>query len=123
MYDVEVLEEAPQPHPASTTLGVLEPTPKGRIGSFADSESDGADFSEYTFITEDGTEYKIDEVTFDMFLGDVKGYVVDKSGKMIPGVLHAGKTGHVYVHDRKDCSLIRFSEAMVPQENMWVLPT
>ena len=28
-----------------------------------------------------------------------------------------------YVHDRKDCSLIRFSEAMVPQENMWVLPT
>ena len=42
---------------------------------------------------------------------------------MIPGVLHAGKTGHVYVHDRKDCCLIRFSEAMVPQENMWVLPT
>ena len=30
---------------------------------------------------------------------------------------------HVYVHDAKDCSLIRFSEAMVPQENMWVLPT
>ena len=84
MYDVEVLEEAPQPHPASTTLGVLEPTPKGRIGSFADSESEGADFSEYTFITEDGTAYQIDEVTFDMFLGDVKGYVVDKSGKMIP---------------------------------------
>ncbi len=23
----------------------------------------------------------------------------------------------------RDCSLIRFSEAMVPQENMWVLPT
>ncbi len=49
--------------------------------------------------------------------------VKDKSGKMIPGVLHGGKTGHVYVHDRKDCSLIRFSEAMIPQENMWVLPT
>src|SRR5712671_2355967 len=27
------------------------------------------------------------------------------------------------VHDAKDCSLIRFSEAMVPQENMWTLPT
>ncbi len=39
------------------------------------------------------------------------------------GILHAGKTGHVYVHDAEDCSLIRFSEAMVPQENMWVLPT
>jgi PQQ-dependent dehydrogenase (methanol/ethanol family) len=49
--------------------------------------------------------------------------VKDKSGRMIPGVIHGGKTGHVYVHDRKDCSLIRFSEAMIPQENMWVLPT
>jgi PQQ-dependent dehydrogenase (methanol/ethanol family) len=49
--------------------------------------------------------------------------VKDKSGKVIPGVMHAGKTGHIYVHDRKDCSLIRFSEAMVPQENMWTLPT
>jgi alcohol dehydrogenase (cytochrome c) len=52
-------------------------------------------------------------------LVDVKG----KNGKTIPGVIHAGKTGHIYVHDRKDCSLIRFSEAMVAQENMWTLPT
>ncbi|MFB3083116.1 MAG: pyrroloquinoline quinone-dependent dehydrogenase, partial [Gammaproteobacteria bacterium] len=49
--------------------------------------------------------------------------VKDKNGKIVPGALHGGKTGHVYVHDRRDCSLIRFSEAMVPQENMWVLPT
>jgi alcohol dehydrogenase (cytochrome c) len=49
--------------------------------------------------------------------------VRDKSGKIIPGVIHAGKTGHVYVNDRKDCSMIRFSDAMVAQENMWVLPT
>ena len=49
--------------------------------------------------------------------------VKDKDGKVVPGVIHAGKTGHVYVHNRNDCSLIRFSEAMVPQENMWVLPT
>jgi len=48
---------------------------------------------------------------------------MDKSGKPIPAVLQAGKTGHIYVNDRKDCSLIRFSEAMVPQENMWTLPT
>jgi alcohol dehydrogenase (cytochrome c) len=52
-------------------------------------------------------------------LVNVKG----KDGKTIPGLLHAGKTGHIYVHDRKDCSLIRFSEPMVAQENMWVLPT
>ena len=49
--------------------------------------------------------------------------VADADGNMIPGVLHGGKTGHVYVHNRDDCSLIRFSEAMVPQEDMWVLPT
>ncbi len=49
--------------------------------------------------------------------------VTDDSGAVVPGVLHGGKSGHVYVHNRDDCSLIRFSEAMVPQENMWVLPT
>jgi len=49
--------------------------------------------------------------------------VMGKDGKMVPGLLHGGKTGHVYMHDRRDCSLIRYSEAMVPQENMWVLPT
>ena len=54
-----------------------------------------------------------------VILTDVK----DKSGNPVPGALHGGKTGHVYVHNRDDCSLIRYSEAMVPQENMWVLPT
>ena len=48
---------------------------------------------------------------------------LDKSGKMIPAVIHAGKTGYVYVHDRKDCSLIRFSEPMVSQKDRWTLPT
>jgi len=49
--------------------------------------------------------------------------VKDKDGKTIPGVIHAGKTGNVYVHNRQDCSLIRFSDPMVAQENMWTLPT
>ncbi len=47
----------------------------------------------------------------------------DKSGKMVDVVIHGGKTGHVYVHERNTGKLIRFSEAMIPQENMWVLPT
>jgi alcohol dehydrogenase (cytochrome c) len=47
----------------------------------------------------------------------------DKSGKTVPVAIHGGKTGHVYIHNRNDLSLIRFSEAMIPQENMWVLPT
>ena len=49
--------------------------------------------------------------------------VAGKDGKPVMAVMHAGKTGHIYVNDAKDCSLIRFSEAMVPQENMWTLPT
>jgi PQQ-dependent dehydrogenase (methanol/ethanol family) len=49
--------------------------------------------------------------------------VRDTNGKMIPGVIHGGKTGHIYVHDRETGRLIRFSQAMIPQENMWTLPT
>jgi alcohol dehydrogenase (cytochrome c) len=47
----------------------------------------------------------------------------DASGKTVDVVIHAGKTGHVYVHERNSGKLIRFSDAMIPQENMWVLPT
>jgi len=49
--------------------------------------------------------------------------VKDKDGNTVPGVMHAGKTGNVYVHNRKDCSLIRFSDPMVDQTGMWTLPT
>ncbi len=49
--------------------------------------------------------------------------VKDKDGKTVPGVIHGGKTGNVYVHKRDDCSLIRFSDAMVDQTGMWSLPT
>jgi alcohol dehydrogenase (cytochrome c) len=59
------------------------------------------------------------DATSPAVLVDVK----DKDGKTIPGVLHAGKTGYIYVHDRKDCSLIRFSEPMVSQKDRWVLPS
>jgi alcohol dehydrogenase (cytochrome c) len=59
------------------------------------------------------------DATSPTVLVDVK----DKSGKTIPGVLHAGKTGYIYVHDRKDCSLIRYSEPMVSQKDRWVLPS
>jgi len=49
--------------------------------------------------------------------------IKDKSGKMIPGVIHGGKTGHIYMHDRSNGNLIRFSDAMVSQEGLWSLPT
>ncbi len=46
-----------------------------------------------------------------------------KDGAMRKVAIHGGKTGHIYVHDRATGELIRHSEAMIPQENMWVLPT
>jgi glucose dehydrogenase len=49
--------------------------------------------------------------------------VKDKAGKAVAAVMHGGKTGHVYIHRRDNGELIRFSQAMIPQENMWVLPT
>jgi PQQ-dependent dehydrogenase (methanol/ethanol family) len=49
--------------------------------------------------------------------------VKDKNGNTVPGILHAGKTGYVYVNDRKDCSLIRFSDPMVSQKDRWTLPS
>ncbi len=49
--------------------------------------------------------------------------VKNADGETVPGVIHAGKTGNVYVHNRDDCSLIRFSDPMVDQTGMWTLPT
>jgi len=47
----------------------------------------------------------------------------DKDGNVVPAVIHGNKIGNVFVNNRKDCSLIRFSEPMVSQEGMWTLPT
>ena len=46
-----------------------------------------------------------------------------KDGKMVKVAIHAGKTGNLYVHNRNTGELIRYSEAMVPQDGMWTLPT
>jgi alcohol dehydrogenase (cytochrome c) len=62
--------------------------------------------------------WDIDDVS-PTVLADVK----DNDGRIVPGVMHAGKVGHLFVHRRKDCSLIRFSEALVPQDGMWTPPT
>ena len=52
-------------------------------------------------------------------LADVTG----KDGSTVPGVIHGGKTGWVYVHDRRTGELIRRSPPMVLQENLFALPT
>ena len=38
-------------------------------------------------------------------------------------MIHGGKTGWVYVHDRETGKLIRRSDAMVPHENLFTQPT
>ena len=71
------------------------PTPKPGAGdnasvidSIAESgiaDSESFDHTQYSFISENGTVFTIEnEVTFAMFLTDVKGFLVDKTGKMIP---------------------------------------
>lgn len=44
-------------------------------------------------------------------------------GELIDVVIHGGKTGWAYVHDRKTGRLIRRSEPMVEQKNLFALPT
>ena len=58
------------------------------IDSIAESgiaDSESFDHTQYSFISENGTFFTIEnEVTFAMFLTDVKGFLIDKTGKMIP---------------------------------------
>lgn len=62
--------------------------------------------------------WDLDEVS-PPILAQVKG----PNGKMVDAVIQAGKTGWVYVLDRDTGKLIRRSEPMVPQENLFALPT
>jgi PQQ-dependent dehydrogenase (methanol/ethanol family) len=43
-------------------------------------------------------------------------------GRPVPAVAQAGKTGWVYVHDRRDGRLLLKSEAFVPQSNLFTPP-
>src|SRR5262249_27666137 len=49
--------------------------------------------------------------------------VKNRAGETVPGLIHAGKTGYLYVHDARDCSLIRVSEPLVEVKNERALPT
>ncbi len=49
-------------------------------------------------------------------------YAHNKQGKTVPVAVHAGKTGWVYVHDLKTGELIRRSEPMVEQKNLFAIP-
>ncbi len=42
-----------------------------------------------------------------------------KDNKYIPAVMHASKMGNIFIHDRSNGELIRFSEPMIPQK-LWI---
>jgi len=46
----------------------------------------------------------------------------NKQGQLIDAVVHGGKTGWVYIHDRNTGELLRRSEAMIEQKNLFALP-
>jgi PQQ-dependent dehydrogenase (methanol/ethanol family) len=46
-----------------------------------------------------------------------------QKGKLVDVVVHGGKTGWTYVHERKTGQLIRRSEPMIEQDNLFALPT
>lgn len=48
--------------------------------------------------------------------------VLGKNGEQIPGVVLGQKTGYIYVHDARDCSLLRTAEAS-SHINMYAIPT
>jgi len=50
-------------------------------------------------------------------------FEVEKDGARIPALAHAGKTGWLYVLDRRDGSLLYKSEPFVPHSNMFRRPT
>lgn len=47
---------------------------------------------------------------------------LEYEGRRIPAVAQAGKTGWVYVHDRRDGRLLFKSDAFVPQRNLFAPP-
>jgi alcohol dehydrogenase (cytochrome c) len=55
----------------------------------------------------------------------ILAHVTGKDGRtlLVPAVIHGGKTGWVYVHDRETGELIRRSDAMIPHENLFTPPT
>lgn len=59
------------------------------------------------------------DATSPVVLFDVK----DQSGRTVPAVGQAGKTGWVYIVDRATGKPIRKSDAFVPQANMFAAPT
>ncbi len=48
---------------------------------------------------------------------------VDVNGQRVPAVMQAGKTGWLYVNDRRTGALIRKSAPFVPQQNLFGRPT
>ena len=60
---------------------------------------------------------------FDAASPPILAEVEDENGELVDGVVHAGKTGWVYVHDLETGRLIRRSKPLVRHENLFGRPT
>ncbi len=103
-------------NPSPDLYGAIRPGDNLYTNSLISTDSDGNYVCHFQYIAHD--VWDLDAVS-----PPVITTVKNAKGAMVKGILHGGKSGHIYVHDASDCSLIRYSDAMVPQENMWVLPT
>ncbi|MGR8946965.1 MAG: outer membrane protein assembly factor BamB family protein [Gammaproteobacteria bacterium] len=78
-------------------------------------------------VTTGETRWHYQQVPHDLWGYDVASTSVlfdySVNGNKIPAIAIAGKTGWVYVHDRRDGQLLFKSEAVVPQSNLFKAPT
>jgi PQQ-dependent dehydrogenase (methanol/ethanol family) len=104
-------------NPSPDLYGAIRPGDNLYTNSIVAVSLDSGQYKwHYQYIAHD--VWDLDAVS-PVILTEAKG----KDGKMRKVAIHGGKTGFMYVHDRETGELIRHSEAMVPQENVWVLPT
>lgn len=104
-------------NPSPDLYGAIRPGDNLYTNSMVAISLDSGQYKwHYQYIAHD--VWDLDAVS-PVILTEAKG----RDGKMRKVAVHGGKTGFVYIHDRETGELVRHSEAMVPQENVWVLPT
>lgn len=107
-------------------FGIGNPSPQA-----ADSTRPGDNLYTVSLVALEAATGKLvwhfQQVPHDMWGYDVASpptlFDVDVNGEAVPAVGQASKLGWYYVHDRRDGTLLFKSEAFVPQDNLFALPT
>ena len=107
-------------------FGVGNPSPQA-----ADATRPGDNLYTVSLVALDSKKGKLvwhyQQVPHDMWGYDVASpptlFDVTVNGRTVPAVGQASKLGWYYVHDRRDGMLLFKSDAFVPQDNLFALPT